>query len=85
MPPAIQLQPESDEPLYRQLYLALRSQILAGERVDGDRIPATRELCASLGINRTTVSAAYELLERDGLIRGDCAATRFPVRLRSAA
>jgi len=70
MGPAIQLSAESPEPLYRQLYSHLKSQILSGHLPDGSRIPATRELCATLGINRTTVSAAYDLLEKDGLIRG---------------
>ena len=32
------------------------------------RLPATRELAHSLGVNRTTVAAAYELLEREGLL-----------------
>ena len=36
----------------------------------GDRLPPTRELAAQLGLNRTTVSADYELLEGEGLIRG---------------
>ena len=38
--------------------------------VRGERLPATRELAGSLGLNRTTIAAAYELLESDGLIRG---------------
>jgi 2-aminoadipate transaminase len=36
----------------------------------GERLPATRELAGQLGLNRTTVSAAYELLEAEGLIKG---------------
>ncbi len=36
----------------------------------GDRLPATRELAGQLGLNRTTISAAYELLEAEGLIAG---------------
>jgi len=36
----------------------------------GDRLPATRELAGLLGLNRTTVSAAYEILESEGLISG---------------
>jgi len=36
----------------------------------GDRLPPTRELAESIGLNRTTISAAYELLEADGLIKG---------------
>jgi 2-aminoadipate transaminase len=33
-------------------------------------LPATRELAGLLGLNRTTVSAAYEMLEAEGLIMG---------------
>ena len=36
----------------------------------GERLPATRELAGLLGLNRTTVSAAYEMLETEGLIAG---------------
>jgi len=36
----------------------------------GERLPATRELAGQIGLNRTTVSAAYELLESEGLIAG---------------
>jgi len=36
----------------------------------GERLPATRELAGLLGLNRATVSAAYELLESEGLISG---------------
>lgn len=34
----------------------------------GDRLPANRELARILGVNRTTVTAAYAELEADGLI-----------------
>ena len=33
-------------------------------------MPATRELAGLLGLNRTTISAAYEMLESEGLIAG---------------
>ena len=36
----------------------------------GERLPATRELAGTLGLNRTTVSAAYAILESEGLIQG---------------
>src|SRR5437764_344981 len=36
----------------------------------GERLPPTRELAGQLGLNRTTVSAAYALLEQNGLIHG---------------
>ncbi len=36
----------------------------------GEKLPATRELAGLLGLNRTTVSAAYAVLEQAGLIQG---------------
>lgn len=65
-----QLDDLSNVPLYRQLYDHLREQIRRGALRNGDRIPATRELAGQLGLNRTTVSAAYALLESEGLVRG---------------
>src|SRR5580698_551166 len=62
---------ESDLPLYRQLGSYLHGLIEAGQLHPGDRLPPTRELAGQLGLNRTTVSAAYEVLESEGLIRGE--------------
>jgi 2-aminoadipate transaminase len=64
------LDSNSDTPLYRQLYEQLAAKIRSGECPRGDRLPATRELAGLLGLNRTTVSAAYEMLEAEGLIAG---------------
>jgi 2-aminoadipate transaminase len=57
-------------PLYRQLAESIRGAISAGRLIGGTRLPATRELASTLGLNRTTVSAAYAVLEQDGLLRG---------------
>lgn len=65
-----ELDDQSATPLYRQLHDSIRSRIISGEFAHGDRLPPTRELAGQLGLNRTTVSAAYELLESDGLISG---------------
>src|SRR5579883_2255024 len=64
------LSTDSDVPLYRQLYDQLAERIHSGEFGRGHRLPATRELAGLLGLNRATVSAAYELLETEGLIAG---------------
>ncbi len=64
------LDPDSDLPRFRQLYDKMREMIESGILHRGDRIPATRELAGQLGLNRTTVSAAYSLLESEGLIAG---------------
>ncbi len=60
----------SNSPLYRQLYLKIKQLIESRQLAKGERLPATRELAGQLGLNRTTVSAAYELLESEGLITG---------------
>jgi 2-aminoadipate transaminase len=62
---------ESELPLYRQLGSYLHGLIEGGQLHPGDRLPPTRELAGQLGLNRTTVSAAYDLLETEGLIRGE--------------
>jgi 2-aminoadipate transaminase len=64
------LHPDSVVPLYRQLYEQIASRIRSGEFEPGERLPATRELAGLLGLNRTTISAAYEMLEGEGLIAG---------------
>jgi len=69
MLPPIQLDASRNEPLYRQLSFKIHDLIDSGVLRSGDRLPATRELAGQIGLNRTTVSAAYELLESEGLIR----------------
>ncbi len=69
MLPRIELDHSSDVPLYRQLHEQLRSAIIASRMVRGERLPATRELAGSLGLNRATVASAYELLETEHLIK----------------
>lgn len=76
----IQLNAGSATPIYRQLYEKIRDSVLSGDLADGVRIPATRELAGLLRLNRTTVSAAYELLEKDGLVRGHVGRGSFVAR-----
>jgi 2-aminoadipate transaminase len=68
--PQPQLDASSVLPIYRQLYEHFSSLIQSGKLTNGERLPATRELAGSLGLNRTTVAAAYELLETEGFITG---------------
>src|SRR5438270_3725124 len=65
-----QLDPKSEVPLYQQLHRHFLGLIRAGTMKRGERLPPTRELAGLIGLNRTTVSAAYELLESEGLIAG---------------
>ncbi|MGA7410492.1 MAG: PLP-dependent aminotransferase family protein [Bryobacteraceae bacterium] len=57
-------------PLYRQVSTSIAELIGSGGIQVGERLPATRELAGQLGLNRTTISAAYALLEEQGLIHG---------------
>lgn len=57
-------------PLYQQLCRHFTGLIRSGSLKRGERLPPTRELAGLLGLNRTTVSAAYNLLESEGLIAG---------------
>lgn len=70
MRPLPQLDPSAPLPLYRQLYEYFRGAIKSGDMPAGFRLPATRELAGLLGLNRTTVSSAYDLLVSEGLISG---------------
>ena len=56
--------------MYRQLADGIRLGIEAGRLRLGDRLPATRELAGRLRLNRTTVAAAYAVLEEAGLLQG---------------
>ena len=68
--PQIAIDQSSDLPAYRQIANAVASAIDKGMLHRGQRLPATRELAAQLGMNRATISAAYALLEESGFIQG---------------
>lgn len=53
-----------------RLVASLSEDILSGTLSGGDRLPAHRELAWSLGIGTGSVTKAYAVLERQGLIRG---------------
>ncbi len=76
----VRLSHDSGVPLYRQVYEQLASRIRAGELARGERLPATRELAGLLGLNRATISTAYEMLEADHLISGQVGRGSFVTR-----
>jgi DNA-binding transcriptional MocR family regulator len=64
------LEEDASRPIYRQLYEHIKGCIELGTLHPGERLPATRELAGQLGLNRATISSAYDLLETAGLISG---------------
>jgi GntR family transcriptional regulator len=73
--------PSGGLPLYRQLMDQVRRQIAAGRLTPGDFLPSTRQLAQQLEINAMTVSRAYSLLVREGVLelaRGQGMRVRAP-------
>ena len=55
-------------PLYHQIYLALRDEILSGERAFGAAVPTEKELGAIHGVSRITARRALDELAQHGLV-----------------
>ncbi len=64
----IYLDRESELPLRRQIYQALRDQMTCGILKAGEPLPSTRELSTDLNVARSTVSEAYEMLIAEGFV-----------------
>lgn len=62
------LLPGGNEPLYRQLVMAVQEDIRRGIYQPGDRLPTVRAVAASLVVNPNTVARAYQELEKSGVI-----------------
>jgi GntR family transcriptional regulator/MocR family aminotransferase len=60
--------PRSGGPLYRRIYLALKTSIRGGRLNPGARLPSTRTLAADLGVSRNSVMLAYEQLAAEGYV-----------------
>lgn len=60
---------QADTPVYQQIAKWLEQQIILGDLSPGTSLPAERSLAQRLGVNRGTVSAAYEELRSAGLLQ----------------
>lgn len=57
-----------NEPIYKQLYNFIKSQITSGNYTPGDILPSSRGLATTMNISRTSVLNAYKLLMAEGYI-----------------
>ncbi|HET7628251.1 MAG TPA: GntR family transcriptional regulator [Bacillales bacterium] len=64
----IELDLESETPIYLQLKQQIIEGIALGELEPGEPLPSVRALASDLGINMHTVNKAYQLLKQDGYI-----------------
>ena len=62
------LTPHGAQPLYEQLYHAVRADIMSGALPGGTRLPSKRQLAANLRISQITVETAYGQLAAEGYI-----------------
>jgi GntR family transcriptional regulator / MocR family aminotransferase len=58
----------SGTPLFRQIYMQVRSGVLSGVLGPGSKLPSTRAMASGLGAARASVVAAYEQLLAEGYI-----------------
>ncbi len=63
----IQLDRDSEIPLYRQLHAEVAGRIRGGSLEPGSRLPSVRALASQLGVSLITVVQAYDALAADGL------------------
>lgn len=59
---------KTSRPLYEQISMQVKAQIMSSELKAGDALPSIRSLAKSLHISVLTVQKAYDLLQADGFI-----------------
>src|SRR5262245_27188525 len=64
----LRLDRHSGVPVYRQIQDQIRFLAVSGVLASGGELPSTRALASELGLNPMTVSKAYTLLEREGVL-----------------
>ncbi len=67
--PAYTLDPDDQDPLYKQLYRYLKADIESGALAAGERLPSKRRMASDLGISVVTVETALEQLSAEGWVQ----------------
>ncbi|WP_449539146.1 GntR family transcriptional regulator [Ferdinandcohnia sp. Marseille-Q9671] len=84
----IQIEPESDIPIYQQITNQIIEGIAEGSVQPGDSLPSVRSFAADLGVNMHTVNKSYHQLEKKGIIQiipKSGAVISFPQNFNKAA
>jgi GntR family transcriptional regulator len=67
-PLALTVAPTSGVPIYRQVVDQVRAMIAGGHLPAGELLPSVRQVAEYLQVNPMTVSKAYSILEKDGIV-----------------
>lgn len=59
---------KSGVPIYVQIYIQVKDQIISGTLRGGEMLPSIRNLAKNLHISVITTKRAYDELEKEGLI-----------------
>lgn len=59
---------KSNAPIYEQIYIQIKNQILNGTLKEDEPLPSIRNLAKDLRISVITTKRAYDELEKDGFI-----------------
>jgi GntR family transcriptional regulator len=65
---ALTVAPTSGVPIYKQLVDQIRARVAGGRLPAGEFLPSVRQVAEHLQVNPMTVSKAYSLLEKDGIV-----------------
>ena len=68
VPLSLSVAPTSGVPIYRQLVDQVRARVAGGHLAPGEFLPSVRQVAEHLQVNPMTVSKAYSLLEKDGVV-----------------
>jgi len=74
---AWQVDRKTGPPLFRQIYLQMRSAIVSRTLAAGTQLPSTRGLASRLRVARTSVISAYEQLLAEGYVVGHARSGTF--------
>lgn len=58
----------SPDPIYEQITVQIKHQIMTGALAEGEQLPSIRRLAAELGVSVITTKRVYDDLEREGFI-----------------
>jgi len=64
----INISNKSDLPIYEQIKVQIKDQIMSGELCENEYLPSIRQLAKDLGFSVITTTRAYSDLENEGFI-----------------